>query len=483
LFLDIYVPGKAIKNKASKLPVVVYIFGGGYVFGSKDTYQPMLPFYDGSGMMGQSGNGMIFVTINYRLGAYGFLSGTSMEADGLPNAGLWDQRAAMQWVQDHISLVGGDATQVTAMGESAGAGSIIHHLVAQGGKLDPLFRKAILLSPAFEPMWDRAGTLEDTFQTFATLAGCTGKGLACLRAADAAVLARANNALMGTCQAGSFAVGPTPDGSFIRQLPVLELSIGAVWPIQSLVLSHCASESEIFVSGAVTNDAQFNAFVAGIFPKYVDTAGINAKVEAFYPSPGGKSPYSSQSDRVEAFIRDSSMTCNVRYLNEALGDSRVYNLQYSVSPGWHGTDLLAVFYNSRVSTDSWAQILASFALLPLGILYSGISWALQSYLTSYIITGDPNRNRAVWNLPPTVALNHPDSRGEQIAGVVNVGNWYYSTVSDTQNPKSACDFWRQFSSAVTTLGGYSPPGATIVSQAMVAVGANSSSNYVGGSQS
>jgi len=431
--------------------------------------------------MGQSGNNMIFVTFNYRLGAYGWLAGTSMEKGATPNAALWDQRAVFQWVRDFISLVGGDPLKVTAMGESAGAGSLVHHLVAQGGKLDPLFQRAILLSPAFEPMWDRAGVLENTFQTFASLAGCGGKGLACLRSADAATLSRANEALMKKQMPGSFAVGPATDGSFIRQLPVLELATGNFWKIESLVLSHCAKEALLFVSGAVATNDQFNAFVGGIFPTYAASSNLTTKVTSFYPPVTGyNSKYKTQSERVEAFIRDSSFTCNIRYLNEALGDDRVYNMQFSVAPGWHGTDLFAVFYNPKLTSDSWAELLAAFVLLPLGVLYGGISWAMQSYLASYIVTGDPNRNRAVLNVPPTVAWGHPDSRGEQVSGVVNVGNYYYSTVSDDQNQKSACDFWRQFSSAATAVGGYSPPGAVAVPQALAVVSDDSSRSYRGG---
>lgn len=117
LFLDVYVPGKAIKDSSLKLPVVVWIYGGAYLFGAKDQFTPLVPFYDGSGLIYESGGDIIFVTGNYRLGALGWLAGTSMEKDGLPNAGLWDQRAVFSWVQSYISLLGGDPTQVTAMGE------------------------------------------------------------------------------------------------------------------------------------------------------------------------------------------------------------------------------------------------------------------------------------------------------------------------------------------------------------------------------
>lgn len=482
LFLDVYVPAKALKNPSLKLPVVVWIYGGAYVFGSKDSLQPELPFYDGSGLMGQSNNGMIFVTMNYRLGAYGFLAGTSMEKEGLPNAGLWDQRAAFQWVKDYISLVGGDPNRVTAFGESAGAGSIMHHLVAQGGKLDPLFSKAILQSPAFQMAWDRAGTVQDIFQNFASIAGCKGQGLACLRAASPAAIAKANSAINDQVTPGSFAVGPTPDGSFIRQIPSLELATGNFWPIQSLVLSHCAQESTLFVSGAIQTDAQFTGFLGKIFPNYTIATGLMDKVTSFYTPLSTKgSPYRTQSDRVQSFLRDSCFTCNIRHLTEAIGDSKVWNMQYSVTPGWHGTDLVPTFYNPTFTPDSFLEDLATLMVPVIGPLVKGISVALQSYFSSYITTGDPNTNRKIFNLPPTVSWNHPKSAGEQISGVVNVGNWGFGTISDDQNQKTPCDFWRNFAAAATLAGGYAPPGV-VLPQSLVKVTGDASARYVGGNR-
>ncbi|KAI4864128.1 alpha/beta-hydrolase [Hypoxylon rubiginosum] len=473
-----YVPGKALKNPSQKLPVVVFVYGGAYVFGSKDSLQPELPFYDGTGLVAQSGNNMIFVAMNYRVGAYGFLAGTTMEKEGVPNAGLHDQRAAFQWVKNHISLFGGDPTQVTAMGQSAGGGSIMHHLIGEGGKLDPLFSKAILLSPAFEYMWDRAGSVQKTFETFAKLAGCAGQGVSCLRSADASTLANANTALMKQQFSGTFAVGPTPDGSFIRQLPVLELSSGNFWNIDSLILSHTTAESNVFVSGLVQTDSEFTTFVDAIFPNYTQAAGITGKIDAFY-----ESKYKSQTDRVQALLRDSSFTCNVRHLTESVGDSKVWNMQYGITPGWHGTDLFPIFFNAKLTGDSWLENVA--ALLPgVGLLFAGVSTALQSYLTSYILTGDPNTNRKILNLPPTVRWNHPaSSQGEQISGVVSLGDWGFGTVRDSQDEKTPCDFWRDVAAAATSLGGYSPPGA-VVQQGLVAQDAaqDPSANYKGGNQ-
>lgn len=69
LFLDVYVPAKAIDNPSLRLPVISWFYGGGYVFGGKDQFQPALPLYDGTGLLQQSEGNVIFVASNYRVGA------------------------------------------------------------------------------------------------------------------------------------------------------------------------------------------------------------------------------------------------------------------------------------------------------------------------------------------------------------------------------------------------------------------------------
>jgi len=71
---------------------------------------------------------VIFVSLNYRLGAFGWLSGPTFQEDGEANAGLWDQRFALEWVQKYICQFGGDPNRVTVVGESAGGGSIMHQI-------------------------------------------------------------------------------------------------------------------------------------------------------------------------------------------------------------------------------------------------------------------------------------------------------------------------------------------------------------------
>lgn len=155
-----------------------------------------------------------------KLGVFGFLAGTTVEKQGTPNIGLYDQRAAFQWVQDYIYLVDGDKDNVSAWGESAGAGSILHHLILEGGNLDPLFHRAISLSPGFEPRSDGSGTAEDEYQEFTSAVGCKDKGLACLRSLNATYLAKVNNNLNDIIWA------PVPDGRLIRGPPALQFSSG-----------------------------------------------------------------------------------------------------------------------------------------------------------------------------------------------------------------------------------------------------------------
>ena len=130
----------AAKHANEKLPVIVWIHGGGFAYGSGSH-----PSYDGQSL---ASRGAVVVTINYRLGLLGFMAHPQLTAES-PNAasgdyGLMDQIAALKWVQRNIAAFGGDASNVTIMGQSAGAhaiSTIMTSDLAQG-----TFHKAILQS-------------------------------------------------------------------------------------------------------------------------------------------------------------------------------------------------------------------------------------------------------------------------------------------------------------------------------------------------
>lgn len=90
--------------------------------------------------MNTNNNGFITVEIQYRLGAFGYLASSEVEESGQLNAGLLDQRFALEWVQEHIAKFGGDPSRVTIGGESSGAGSVMFLAMAYGGKEDHLFQ-------------------------------------------------------------------------------------------------------------------------------------------------------------------------------------------------------------------------------------------------------------------------------------------------------------------------------------------------------
>lgn len=124
------------KPASSSLPVVVNIHGGAYILGNSTSE-------DGTHLVSYSNGAIVYVSIQYRLGAYGFLAGSEVQADGSLNAGLLDQRLALEWIQDNIHAFGGDPKQVTIDGGSAGGGSVTYQLLRGGGEIDPPFRSAI----------------------------------------------------------------------------------------------------------------------------------------------------------------------------------------------------------------------------------------------------------------------------------------------------------------------------------------------------
>src|SRR5690348_16682551 len=171
LYLNVYAP-TAGNNDQGGRPVLVWIHGGGLVQdGSRN--------YDGTRL---AAAGAVVVTINYRLGALGFLAHPALAArPGGPagNYGLMDQQAALRWVRANIGRFGGNPHNVTIAGESAGGLSVLAHLVSRGSR--GLFQRAIVESGAFALNQQSLATAEAAGKAFAAKAGCPDQTAACLR--------------------------------------------------------------------------------------------------------------------------------------------------------------------------------------------------------------------------------------------------------------------------------------------------------------
>jgi carboxylesterase type B len=124
------------KQGDKKVPVLVRIHGGGYVQGQSR-------LEDGYSLLRHSRGGIVFVSIQYRLGVYGFLASEAVKSDGVANAGLLDQRLALNWVSKYIGKFGGDNEKIVVDGGNAGGGSVGLHLMMFGGKREPPFSGAI----------------------------------------------------------------------------------------------------------------------------------------------------------------------------------------------------------------------------------------------------------------------------------------------------------------------------------------------------
>jgi carboxylesterase type B len=416
LFLNLFVPGKVIKDPSLKLPVIVNLYGGAYLLGSKE-------MLDGIGVVHQSGNNAVFVVGNYRTGPFGFLTGTTVEKEATPNVGLHDQIAVFEWVQQYSKLFGGNKDDVSAWGESAGGGSIYLHLIFDGGKRDPLFKKAVIQSPALSQQFDRRGTLEDIYKKFESQLGCAGKGIKCLRDVPLAKINEVGTKMNKETAAATFAFGPQPDGKLIRQLPALEYASGNVWKgLESVISSHTSDEGKMFDEKSINTDAAFDVWVKKMYPKQVVDAGWGAKINKLYPD----TPKSSV--RFKDYIRDNIFSCNARWIAEAY-PGKTYSMQYSANGGTHGNDIEPTYYNGP---KSFLGVTASSE----NMVYR----TYQSYLWSHAKTGNPNTLKKAGSIEwPLV-----NAGSEEAFPVIDVKDKAFSLVKDSQNSKSRCDFIRGF---------------------------------------
>ena len=171
LYLNVYTP-MLPGGDGNRRPVLVWIHGGGLTEEGSSNY-------DGAKL---AADGAVVVTINYRLGALGFLAHPALASrPGGPagNYGLMDQQAALRWVQDNISQFGGNPDNVTIAGQSAGGLSVLAQLVSTGAR--GLFQRAIIESGAFALNQQPLAAAEAAGEAFAAQVGCPDQTATCLR--------------------------------------------------------------------------------------------------------------------------------------------------------------------------------------------------------------------------------------------------------------------------------------------------------------
>jgi para-nitrobenzyl esterase len=269
LFLNIWKPETPQNTEAAKLPVLVYFYGGGFVAGDGSE-----PRYDGTSM---AEKGIITVTVNYRLGVFGFAAHRLLSAESASktsgNYGLYDQQAALVWVQSNIAAFGGDPSNVTIAGESAGAISVTAHMLAKDSI--PLFHKAIVESGSIllsdiPSLQELEASGESMFQRYDPDASMSLQDLRAIPAeqflTDFSVNAYPR-------------LGPNIDGDFFAQAPHQLLVKGEVAnvPLLAGVNSQEAKYQQI-LGEDIPNLESFANAIARLYPEQSET------VLAAYPA-------------------------------------------------------------------------------------------------------------------------------------------------------------------------------------------------------
>lgn len=364
LYLNIWTGAKQAKEKR---PVVVWIHGGGFMAGGGS-----VPIYDGEAM---ARKGVILVTINYRLGVFGFFAHPELTSESPHNAsgnyGLLDQIAALQWVKRNIAAFGGDPENITIAGQSAGSVSVVYLVASPLAK--GLFQKAIAQSGA---------------SLLSTTPGPNRQIISSLSEAE-----QAGIALAKTLQANSI--------SELRNIPAIDLFKQANFDLRLITDGHVIpeeiskiyrenrqnpvrfltgwNEDEGIVMGPIGNA---NAFKEGIYNQW---GTLSEELLDFYPAPNDATAAISQKNLSRDLMFGVQNYTLANTVSQQGKDVYVYQFSRKVPPGeykdfgaFHTAEVPYAFNNLKFVNRPWAAIDHELADV------------MSSYWVNFIKTGNPN---------------------------------------------------------------------------------------------
>jgi para-nitrobenzyl esterase len=376
LYLNVFAPHSADAPTA-KAPVMVWFHGGGLFSGESDDY-------DGSGLVGRGH--VVVVTLNYRVGALGFLSHPAINGEGHPaiNYGIMDQQMALTWVQHNIAAFGGDPGNVTIFGQSGGGTAVMANLVSPLSK--GLFHRAINESGT------RIGTTDPTMamqagKKFAAAAGCEDQSAACLRALTVAQVVDHQGDIVKYLGA----TFPVVDGTIITHTAVDAFSNGAFNRVP-IVNGLVSDEQAFFLPEANTHKPltkeEFEDYAAAFGAQHKDML-LSKYPLASYASPS----------LAEIAMAQNMKSCVARFLDRAwakYGPVYAYEFDDRTAPSYF-PDLS---YPMRAYHTAELQYL--FPLFhggqgtphPLNDAQQTLSHEIVSYWTTFALNGDPNPDGA-----------------------------------------------------------------------------------------
>ncbi|CAE6460717.1 unnamed protein product [Rhizoctonia solani] len=438
LYLNVYSPPNA-KN----LPVLVWIHGGSW--DHNGAYQ-----FDPTPLINLSGNKFMAVVIQYRLGAFGFLSGSDSiaKSNGL-NAAITDARFALQFVQSNIGKFGGSKDEVTIWGQSSGGGTVLELLAQEGqmqkaseSKYQKLFKGAIMSSPWFPPLGKCSNSyFKDQFHNFTIGAGCASNSsdasaLSCLRAAPSITL-RQLNYQMNKAQRGhvnywtACLEDSSSEGGYLKINPVQALRSGIVAGASRflpITVPKYNISQDYLLSGSNSADGSapsdlstpvlFDNFLATNWPLSAEQI---KRVANLYP----ENAFTDSHARGVSIYQDAVFACGSTWAAAAFIKRKgSWRYLFGILPAVHAQDNayeFPIWYNYR--SPASPSVFAAFG----------------GSITNFTVGRNPNSK----------ALNNTWSQassGNQIifnmTSPANISETYstdfYATLSGT---KERCDFW------------------------------------------
>ncbi|QLA14766.1 carboxylesterase family protein [Desulfolutivibrio sulfoxidireducens] len=378
LTLNVFAPVREVNGK---LPVMVWIHGGGFTFGASSQ-----PEYAGSELARQ---GVVAVTVNYRLGPLGFLVHPGLmaesEAGGGGNYGLLDQIEALRWVRRNIAACGGDPDNVTIFGQSAGSRSV--SLLTLSPLAAGLFKRAIAqsggpiigseyLSPAFN---GDAKAVSEMGRELSRRLGCAGQAdeLACMRAKSAEEALRAADTQTSIFADGLF-FAPVFDGVALPRDPAAALADAKAGHVP-MIMGSTGNEGTTYLRGEKNlTTAKYEAFLKARFGEQWKDA------LAMFPAPADADVYGA----IDRFITVAVNAQPAHYEARALERTGVKAWLYRFTRrpdtararelgAFHGVDLAYVFGDMNPA-DGYTDADRTLSRL------------MMAYWVNFARTGDPN---------------------------------------------------------------------------------------------
>ncbi|TGJ79419.1 hypothetical protein E0Z10_g9345 [Xylaria hypoxylon] len=391
LFLNVMAPA----NQQQRLPVLVWIHGGGYGSGNN-----RIEFMQ---QIRTNKNSYIVVSIAYRLGAFGFLSSAEVEKSGTLNVGIHDMRFALKWVQKNIHQFGGDPKRVTISGESAGGGSVMLLAMANGGREGhTLFQGLILSSPFLPTQWnydDAWPTL--SYEAFVEEVGCSDAEVIfeCLQSADTILLQSATAKVSTSVNYGQWAFIPVTDGALIRKRPTEQLAVDKSVNGLRVLTGNNENEGFIFTPQNITNEEDFISLLLTNYPRLseqnitsiLDLYAVPENASEIYADTDGLTPPFSTTNSnwavgwqqaADNLYAETTFVCPSYWIADAYAGARKrgsWKYQFSVPISNHGADVLPLITDPNVQGSGIDKVFRT---------------AFQQIWGNFIVAGDPTFSAA-----------------------------------------------------------------------------------------